>query len=94
MLSVAKGLTLNGLNISSQLKALEKERDQAKRWTLKVAKEWDDAKPDLCKAREKIGVARDEAEEAKLELLQAKKSFKEELVKAREEARTLVIRRF
>lgn len=80
---MARGLSLNGLNISSKLEELEEERVQAKKWALELEKALEVARSDLKKARDETGIARDEVEDVKLELIQSKKKFEEELVKAR-----------
>lgn len=82
-LNVARGLTLNDLNTSSKLGELEAKYEHARKRAVELKKEWDMAVADLRKAWDEIGVAKDEAEDAKLELLRAKKSIEDDLVKAR-----------
>lgn len=80
------GLTLNGLNILSKLEELEERNEQTKKWVLELEKALEVARADVRKAWDEIGLAKDEVKEAELERLQARKSFEEDLVKARAQA--------
>lgn len=68
-MSVARGLTLNGLHISSKLEELEEKNEQTKKRALKLEKALEMAKADLRRAQDEIGVLKDEVEEARLQFL-------------------------
>lgn len=80
------GLTLNGLNILSKLEELKERNEQTKKWVLELEKALEVARADVKKAWDEIGLAKDKVKEAELERLQARKSFEEDLVKARAQA--------
>lgn len=75
-LSVARGLTLNGLNILSGLEELKGEKE----WGALKHKA---ARANIKRAQDEAEVAKDEAEELKLKLFQSRKTFEEEEIKAR-----------
>ncbi|XP_022889733.1 uncharacterized protein LOC111405190 isoform X2 [Olea europaea var. sylvestris] len=90
-LSVARGLGLRGLNSSDRIAELEVKSEVAFKRAQELERALEAAKADLKKAEDEVGLARDEAEEAKLELIQSRSSFEAELVNVRAEAQAQAV---
>ncbi|XP_022889634.1 uncharacterized protein LOC111405124 isoform X2 [Olea europaea var. sylvestris] len=89
-LSVARGLSLQGMDESHKMAGLveavglrDKKLSDAEVARAQVLKERDDARLELRKAQDEIGIAKDEAKELKLELEQLKRDMESKIEGAR-----------
>ncbi|XP_022864604.1 uncharacterized protein LOC111384547 [Olea europaea var. sylvestris] len=93
MLSVARGLSLQGIEEAKRAVGVETSMASKDRRILDLEaqvevllKERDDAKIEAAKARDDLDVAKDEVEGVRLELVQKTKDFERELADVKEKA--------
>jgi chromosome segregation ATPase len=85
-LSMARGLSLRSLESSSKVADLEVQVEEKEKRIRELEVERDLVRIELRKARDQIGEIKDEAEEAKLELIQVRKGVEDQLSRARAQA--------
>jgi chromosome segregation ATPase len=79
-------LSLRGLSSSSKAEELATQNEQKEKRIRELEVERDLVRIDMRKLRDQVGTLKDEAEEAKLELMHAQKRFEDKLERARLQA--------
>lgn len=79
---MARGLALKETNTSHKLVELKVENEHNKKYVRELNIECDLASIQTSNDRDQIGVVKQKAEKAKIELMHAKKGFEDQLVKA------------